>query len=326
MSKIRDGIYGVIIGDMLGVPVEFMRREALDENPVTGPREHGSHDQPLGAWSDDSSLTLALADALGEEYRLERIAGCILNWWLKKEYTSHGYLFDIGQRTLLSLNQLLKITESGDYEALHYLHFDAAEYTNGNGSLMKILPLYFYLKDKGIELNFKTIWEVSALTHPHIRSAIACFMYLIMLDELAKGETDTAVTPHNAYMATVGRMKAFLETNEEAAAEAHHFTGLLQGDIAELPRNEINSGGYVIETLEASFWCLLTTTSYPDAVLRAVNLGVDTDTTAAVTGGLAGFYYGYEAIPQEWIAVLPKRDEIDQICEKLRKMTIGDNL
>src|SRR5690606_17439012 len=142
MSTVRDGVYGVIVGDVLGVPVEFMRREALQENPVTGPREFGSHDQPLGTWSDDTSLTLALADALADGYNLQKVAEGILDWWLKKKYTSHGYLFDVGQRTLLSMNQLLKIQESGDYEALQYLHYEASEHTNGNGALMKILPLY----------------------------------------------------------------------------------------------------------------------------------------------------------------------------------------
>jgi ADP-ribosylglycohydrolase len=178
---------------------------------------------------------------------------------------------------------------------------------------MKILPLYFYLKDKGIEKNFETIRQVSSLTHPHIRSALGCLMFLLMLDELSR----EAATPQVAYKATQSRMTAFLATDLEAIAEEAHFVRLLQANIADLPRNEINSGGYVIETLEASFWCFLTTTSYKDAVLKAVNLGVDTDTTAAVTGGLAGFYYGFDAIPNEWVEVLPKREEIDGVCEKL---------
>lgn len=307
---IKDGIYGVIVGDVLGVPVEFMRREALDENPVTGPREHGSHDQPLGAWSDDTSQTLALADALTRTFSLRTIAENLLAWQMDKKWTSHGYLFDIGQRTLIAFYDLRRIIESGDYEALEYLHFDAKENTNGNGSLMRTLPLYFYLKDKGIEENFKIIWQVSALTHPHIRSALACLFYLIMLDELLGSN----VTPHIAYQSTQNRMREFFSKNNEAAHEMSHFSRLLDYNIGDLAREEIRSSGYVIETLEASLWCLLTTTSFKEAVLKAVNLGADSDTTGAVTGGLAGIYYGFEAIPTNWLDVIPKREMIDDLC------------
>lgn len=312
MSKLRDGILGVAIGDMLGVPVEFMRREALDDNPVTGPRAHGSHDQPLGAWSDDTSLTLALADALAQGYNLKNIAQNFLNWWINKDYTSHGYIFDIGEQTRNSLNHLLKIIESEDYEALEYLHFDANENTNGNGSLMRTLPLYFTIKDSGVETSFTKIYQVSALTHPHIWSALSCLMYLIMIDELVNGRT-----PAQAYTATCSRMKAFFAQHEEYQDERQHFTRLLDSDITTLTRDQIESGGYVIETLEASFWCFLTTTSYSEAILTAVNLGIDTDTTASVTGGLAGIYYGETGIPTEWLSVLANEEEINAICDNL---------
>lgn len=313
MKSIRDGIYGVIVGDMLGVPVEFSTQGERAADPVTGPRTGGPHDQPLGAWSDDTSLTLALADALASGYSLETISRNFIALWTQKKYTSHDWVFDIGTQTRLSLNILLKILESEDYEALELLHLEADEGTNGNGSLMRILPLYYYLKHKGIEKNFEIIWQVSALTHQHVRAAIACTIYLIMLDELSREEA----TPKKAYKATKLRTKIWLETNPEANAERVHFERLLEHNIAELPVDDIRSGGYVIETLEASFWSLLTTNSYETAVLKSINLGHDTDTTGAVTGGLAGFYYGYDAIPKEWLAVLPKRDEIDSICNTL---------
>jgi ADP-ribosylglycohydrolase len=311
-EQVRAGIYGVIVGDMLGVPVEFMRREVLQENPVTGPREGGSHEQPLGAWSDDSSLTLALADGLQDPLELKIIAQNFVDWWQKKKYTSHDRLFDIGQRTLLAFNELFKILESEDYESLEYLHHEASVNTNGNGSLMRTLPLYFYLKDKGIEDNFKIIWQISALTHPHIRSALACLIYLIVLDEMQPGVLLTEV-----YQKTQVRTKDFFTANKIAEEEQEVFSRILEGDISTLKESDIKSDGYVIHTLEASLWSLLNTGSYEEAVLRAVNLGHDTDTTGAVTGGLAGFYYGFEAIPKEWVEVLPKLDGIETICNRL---------
>jgi ADP-ribosylglycohydrolase len=322
MSIVHDGIYGVIIGDMLGVPVEFERREALVDNPVTGPRAGGPYEQPIGSWSDDGALTLALADALKDGYNLTTIAQNHINWWVHKKYTSHDVVFDIGRQTRMALNDVLKILDSGDTEALEYLHFEANENTNGNGSLMRILPLYFYLKDKGIENNFEVIWQVSALTHPHIRSAIACLIYLIMTDEL----THDGSTPCSAYSAMKARMHAFFDANDEAKNEAGHFSRLLNEDISQFPETDIRSGGYVIETLEASLWCLCTTNSYQEAVLKAVNLGDDTDTTGAVTGGLAGILYGKDTILTEWITVLPKQSEINRICDDLEKMLAANNI
>jgi ADP-ribosylglycohydrolase len=317
MNKIPGGIYGVIVGDMLGVPVEFSSREERKADPVVGPRDGGPHEQPLGAWSDDSSLTLALADTLSTGYSLESISRTFIAWWVEKKYTSHDWVYDIGTQTRMSLNILLKILESEDYEALELLHLETDASTNGNGSLMRILPLYFYLQDKVIEDNFEVIWQVSALTHQHIRAALACLLYLVLLDEL----NQPGATPASAYVAMKNRMQTFFDNNEEAQSEADHFSRLLDDDISLLPEHSIRSGGYVIETIEAAVWCLLNTDSYQTAVLRAINLGHDTDTTGAVTGGLAGFYYGFAAIPKDWVAVLPKKDEVNAICNQLISTT-----
>jgi ADP-ribosylglycohydrolase len=318
MSTTKDGIYGVLVGDMLGVPVEFMRREALQENPVTGPREGGSHEQPVGAWSDDGALTLALADALADGYSLERIARNFVAWWQDKKYTSHDRLFDIGQRTLLAFNELFKILESQDYEAFEYLHFEAGVNTNGNGTLMRTFPLYPFLQKKGIEENFQTIWQVSALTHPHIRSALACLVYLIFIDELVKRKGDTLDTLLvETYRAMQQRMQTFMASEQIDQEEVAAFARILDSEISIVPEPEIKTSAYVMDTLEASLWCLLNTGSYEEAVLKAVNLGHDTDTTGAVTGGLAGVLYGKDSIPDAWLEVLPKQQEIDTICSRL---------
>jgi len=126
-TLVHDGIIGVAVGDMLGVPVEFVRREILDKDPVVGVREHGTHDQPRGAWSDDTSLTLCLASALLSGYDLETIAKEFLEWKLNKKWTAHGYIFDIGRQTHKGLNVIFQILESGDVESLGLLHLEADE-------------------------------------------------------------------------------------------------------------------------------------------------------------------------------------------------------
>ena len=98
--------------------------------------------------------------------------------------------------------------------------------------------------------------------------------------------------------------------------EFDHFKRIFADDFEALPEEKIKSTGYVVDTLEAALWCLLTTESYRECVLKAVNLGGDTDTVAAVAGGLAGALYGIEGIPEEWLNTLIKREYIEEICER----------
>ena len=113
----------------------------------------------------------------------------------------------------------------------------------------------------------------------------------------------------------IGDAKEFYKEHPEYGA----YTRIFDGNVWELKRDEIKSGGYVVNTLEAALWCLLTTDNYEDCVLTAVNLGDDTNTTAAVAGGLAGLMYGYDSIPAEWLNTLIRREYIDELCDNAAK-------
>lgn len=126
-------------------------------------------------------------------------------------------------------------------------------------------------------------------------------------------------SPGAAYQELQNLLPAFFESQGVDPAEISLFNRLLRADISLLNEAEIRSGGYVLHTLEASIWCLLTTTTYRDAVLKAVNLGEDTDTTGAVTGALAGLVYGYDDIPAQWVNTLVRREEIEQLSHCLTK-------
>ena len=102
-------------------------------------------------------------------------------------------------------------------------------------------------------------------------------------------------------------------------AEFDHYQNLLSRCFPATPIEKIKSSGYVVDSLEAAVWCLLTTNSYRECVLKAVNLGEDTDTVAAIAGGLAGALYGLDAIPKEWLAQLKKREYIEEMCERAAK-------
>jgi len=310
-NRVKAGIFGVCIGDALGVPVEFKKREDLKRFPVTGYLEYMSWNQPKGTWSDDSSLTLCLAEELTKGYDLEKIGQSFVKWNKYGHWTAHGRLFDIGGTTRHSIARLIK-GESAKFSG------NIFEEDNGNGSLMRILPLAFYLKDEeNIEKLYQTVKEVSAITHGHFRSVFACFIYVIFSIELIKGKKRK-----EAY---IRMQKAALEYSEIQGfnpKEIELYYRVLKNDISAYPEEEIKSGGYVLHSLEASLWCFLNSETYAEAVLKAVNLGEDTDTTGAITGGLAGIYYGFENIPEEWVSELVRKGDIEVLCEKLQKKLI----
>ena len=158
------------------------------------------------------------------------------------------------------------------------------------------------------------IHNVSSLTHAHKRSQIACGLYATIVRKLLE-EMDLK----NAIHSGLKEGKAiydFLDSDDDKYSdELKHFKRLFQKNFAKLPEDEIKSSGYVVDTLEAALWCLLNTDNYKDCVLKAVNLGEDTDTVSAVAGGLAGMFYGVDGIPKEWLNQLARRGYIEELCE-----------
>ncbi|NML58261.1 ADP-ribosylglycohydrolase family protein [Chryseobacterium cheonjiense] len=307
-NRVKAGIFGVCVGDALGVPVEFTSRETLKRFPVENMREFGSWNQPKGTWSDDSSLTLCIAGELAKSYDLEKIGQSFVKWVKYGHWTAHGRLFDIGGTTKHSIARLIK-GESAKFSG------NIFEEDNGNGSLMRTLPLAFYLEnEENIDKIYQTVKEVSCITHAHFRSVFACFVYVIFAIELIKGKSKA-----EAYQHTQKTTLKFKEAQGFNPKEIQLFDRILKDDISKFPEDSICSGGYVVHSLEASLWCFLNSENYSEAVLKAVNLGEDTDTTGAITGGIAGIYYGFESIPKDWIDVLARKKDIEKLCEKLEE-------
>jgi ADP-ribosyl-[dinitrogen reductase] hydrolase len=188
------------------------------------------------------------------------------------------------------------------------------ESENGNGSLMRILPLIASVIDRPIDERFQVIKSASSITHAHVRSVMACFYYLEYALQLL--ETNDKF---KAYFDLQKIIPGFLTAMAIEEKEIDLFNRLLKSDISSVPREQIKSTGYVLHTLEASMWCILSTSNYKDAVLKAVNLGEDTDTTAAVTGGLAGMIYGFDSIPQKWIEQLARKEDIEALALRLER-------
>jgi len=304
-EEIKSALFGIAVGDALGVPVEFNNRQAISKNPVTDMIGYGTYNLPAGTWSDDSSLTFCLAEALVKEFDLNVIGQNFVKWYHENYWTPHGNVFDIGIATRQAISRLAK----GEKPELAG-GFDESD--NGNGSLMRILPLLFNLLDKPINERYNITKQVSSITHGHIRSVMACFYYLEFAKQIFEGKDKFEI--YKNLQIEVSNHLTNLAINPKEIALLDR---LLKSEIHKLDEDEIQSSGYVLHTLEASIWCLLTTDNYKEAVLKAVNLGSDTDTTGAVTGGLAGLLYGLDNIPINWINQIAKKDDIENLAERL---------
>lgn len=282
MNDIYNGIMGLIVGDALGVPTEFKKRDTYKITGITG---FGTHNQPPGTWSDDSSMTLATIESVGrlKKIDLSDIMRNFYRWLYEGEFTPYGKVFDVGGATRRAIEKYaagVSIKECGGKKITD----------NGNGSLMRILPLAFVKGD------YKLVGDVAVLTHRHGISTKACVLYVSAADKIVRGVS-------------------FEKILAEMCSDSWSTTIGLR-DVRGIGREDVKSTGYVVDTLEAVLWCLYNTDNYRDCVLTAVNLGDDTDTVAAVAGGLAGLMYGCggkKGIPKEWISQIARKEWIENL-------------
>lgn len=178
------------------------------------------------------------------------------------------------------------------------------EKDNGNGSLMRILPLAYI---PGI--TYEKIEKVSALTHAHPRSKISCALYIEIAMSMLENDLEMSEHIFNA----CDKIKEYYG----GSPELEHFKRIFENDL-----EEVEAKGYVISTFESVIHCLLTTSSYKEAVLKAVNFGRDTDTVGAICGGLAGIYYGFDEIPSEWLGEVSQISYVFDLCDKFEKVCL----
>ena len=231
----------------------------------------GAHNRPAGTFSDDTSLMLATCASIKEKGNIDIED---MRSRFREWLYSGAYTAD----------GVVFDVGNATATALEQGYGCDSERSNGNGSLMRIAPLAF------LATSDDEVRSVSAITHAHWLSTESCVALVRILDDLSFGEY-----PEDAINANMpgGKKFAFLR------------------ELADMPRYEVRSGGFVLDTLAASLWCLLHTDNFRDCVLTAVNLGDDSDTTACVAGALAGAAYGYDAIPEEWIEQLRGKEVIE---------------
>lgn len=267
-NKMKGMLYGLIIGDCLGVPSEFSQREHMKLNPCKGYEVGGVHDQLKYSWSDDTSMTLALIDSYNKLLRFDEvdIMNKYLEWFDDTKYTSNGIVFDIGIATQRALN---KYRNNKDISTCGDKNYD----TLGNGTIMRISPIFF-MEDK-----YDKLKRCVSLTHDNYISYETCKFYFQFLERLKEKNSDKLLAWQEAYDIQDYEIKQIFPRNIDGLKESN-----------------VKSTGYVVDTLISAVWCFLNTNNFDDAVLKAVNLGGDTDTIASLTGAIAGYYYSISGI------------------------------
>lgn len=304
-ARLRGGLFGLLVGDALGVPYEFHSASSIPaatqiemEPPAGFERAHSG--VPPGTWSDDGAQALALLDALSRDRALDLDAFSrnLLDWTHRGAFTPDGRVFDIGlqtQRAFHALNAGVPPAEAGPSD----------ERDNGNGSLMRCLPVILVAssRDEAIRLARKQ----SLVTHGHLRAQLCCALYCLIAVEIVDGQR----APDAVRAAEDELLVRYSNTLDEGELKI-----ALDGRF-DAPQGS----GYVVDSLWSAVHCLLSTGSYEDCVKRAVSLGNDTDTTAAIAGGLAGLLYGEEAVPERWIRALHGRDIVEERLAKVCRET-----
>lgn len=307
----KDILFGIAIGEALGVPFESLKRIDMLKNPITEMIGFKANNLLPGTWSHGSALTFCLAESIANDYDLEITAINFIRWKNESFKSAKGYLFDNNNTTVRAIYRLEKIICQSQ-ERNQSLFSYTSDFDNSNGSLMRILPLLYVVREKNIKIQFDIIWENSALTHNHIRAAMCCMIYLKVAEYILNGHEKS-----DAYQQTRLDIQELWDVIDFDKNEKKYFEKVIQSDIRNYSIICLRTGEYVMESLETSLWCLLKTDSYKKALFTSINLGGNTSSIGSITGGLAGLYYGYNAIPDHWIKTVSKRKYILDLANRL---------
>lgn len=294
INRARGCLLGLAVGDALGTTVEFKPRGSfpLMTDMVGG----GPFRLKPGEWTDDTSMALCLATSLLEKgFDLQDQISRYLRWYRQGYLSSTGHCFDIGMATR---DALQRFESSGNPKA-GSTHPRSA----GNGCLMRLAPVPIRFIDSPEQAAFLSA-EQSRTTHGAVECLEASELFGQVLVRALQGgfsKSQVLVSGHSSPATSLG------------------LQAITAGEYFGYSRNQIKGTGYVVDSLEAALWCFYTTDNFREAVLMAANLGDDADTTAAITGQVAGAFYGESAIPREWLGRLVMGLEIGAMAERLSK-------
>ncbi len=301
-NKIYGGIYGLLIGDAIGVPYEFKKPHEIKDIDIN-PKHIKNKTYPdihYGTWSDDGAQSLILLSTLLDNDTFDTVDffDRLVNWLDMGYMSVDNHTFDVGIQTYLSISAYKK---SRKVE----INSSPNEDQNGNGSLMRCLPLALWHKGSNKEL-IDLAHKQSLITHPHLRSQVCCALYCLVARYLLLG-----CNPGIAIDKSKDELMNIYE-------KYHYFDALheLKENILSYDLVKCHGGSYVVDSLMSSLSCI-NEVSYSDTIKKAILFGNDTDTTACIAGGLAGIRFGFNQIPEHWVSGLRGKNLADPIIKQL---------
>lgn len=311
-TSVKSSVMGVIVGDALGVPYEGMKKGSYYvyemEDSFTQKLKRAPHGQPKGSYSDDGSLTLAVMDALMFNTGLYGLIENRRAWFDDGKFTQLGKAFGSGLTTRVTIDNFNKGMLP------HECGLTEPERC-GNGTLMSISSFAMMSYGKTDEEIIAYLEGIHSTSHNQPINIISTFFYVSMMHSIMSGEDiKTSVEfAQDKMVNVILKMDRFSPdaANFDRLSESYKYLSSPEG---------VLTTGYVIHSLEASIYCLITTNTYEECILKAVNIGGDVDTIAAIVGGAAGLYYGYDAIPERWISEIIDREELEKLCDDVEEL------
>ncbi len=313
-ERIAGGLYGLLVGDALGVPYEFYEAnelpvyEKIEMTPPAGFQKTYPR-IAAGTWSDDGAQALCLMDSLLKQgkFSLKAYSDALLAWYEEGFWAVGGVVFDVGIQTANALNAYKRGIPATDCGLMN-------PEGKGNGALMRVLPLalwHFVQEDTDLEKRSRELVRDAhsqcQITHGHLCNQVCCALYCLAAQGLLEGkEAREAIQEGVCALRSIYREQPEYERELEWSVRP------------DIPW-EGRGTGYVVDCLRSAFMILEQASDYEDAIKRAVLLGNDTDTTACVTGGLAGIRYGLRKIPERWLNALKEREKVEVLLAQLEK-------
>lgn len=299
-------IIGHAVGDAMGIPTEFSKREELLKNPVLEMIDSPDLGLPAGSWSDDTAMEIATIDSFIHKkcFDYKDIMDRWVKWINESEYTSTGVTFDIGRTCLKAIKKYCNGSAPLQCGSTSINE-------NGNGSLMRILPvaLYAYMRNLDDISIQRLTDEMSSLTHAHEVSRLGCYIYVQFVICLLK-----EYEKEDAY-----RYVQDLDYSSYNVNSINLYTRILDGQIEGQILDDIKSTGYIVDTLECVLWIFMNARNYKEAIIASTNIGGDTDTIGAIVGSMAGIYYGIDSIPSKWLDKLQRKEYLVELTSKFER-------
>jgi len=295
-------LLGLAVGDALGTTLEFSTPGTFD--PITDMVGGGPFNLKPGEWTDDTSMALCLAESILETGGFDPVDQMqrYVRWRDEGHLSATGECFDIGVATSRALDAFEQWGEpyAGSIDPK----------TAGNGSLMRLAPIPMRWRTDLKQTAYYAALS-SKTTHAAQEAVDACRYYAVLIALALNGASKDQVLTTSSDC-----LEAF-----ESGPISSAIAEVAAGSYRSRKPPEVRGSGYVVHTLEAALWALVTTHDFRSGLLKVVNLGEDADTTGAVYGQLAGAIYGVDDIPQEWLSQLAGIDLLEEYAVRLAKLS-----